>query len=119
MFSDPVSGAVVQKQMNMPFDLLLGRNTFELWAKFWPHHTDIWPEVRTATKYIASNTITAHEWQPSVFLTEITGKNHRTQADARMPSEYPKPAILNLGANNTQPRIPTNPSCHTRHTIGP
>lgn len=68
MFSDPVSGAAVKKQMSMPFDVLLGRNTFELWAKFWPQHGDIWPEVNTATKYVASNTITSHEWQPSVFL---------------------------------------------------
>lgn len=65
---DDVSSAAMKKQMNMPFDLLLGRKTFEIWAKFWPQHTDIWPGVKTATKYVASNTITSHEWQPSVFL---------------------------------------------------
>jgi dihydrofolate reductase len=68
MHSDPVSSAFVQKQMNTPFDLLLGRTTFELWAQFWPQHNDIWPAVNSATKYVASNTITSHEWQPSVFL---------------------------------------------------
>ena len=26
------------------------------------------PAVNTATKYVASNTMTSHEWQPSVFL---------------------------------------------------
>ena len=52
----------------MPFDLLLGRKTFELWAPYWPQHYDIWPSVKKATKYVASNTITSHEWQPSVFL---------------------------------------------------
>jgi dihydrofolate reductase len=67
-YRDPVSGAAVKKQMNMPFDLLLGRKTFELWAQFWPQNSDIWPEVNTATKYVASNTMTSHEWQPSVFL---------------------------------------------------
>jgi dihydrofolate reductase len=54
--------------MNTPFDLLLGRRTFELWAQFWPQHSDIWPEVNRATKYVASNTMTSHAWQPSVFL---------------------------------------------------
>ena len=54
--------------MNMPFDLLLGRKTFDLWAAFWPQQHDIWPAVNTATKYVASNTMTSHEWQPSVFL---------------------------------------------------
>jgi dihydrofolate reductase len=68
MHSDPVSSAAVKKQMNMPFDLLLGRKTFDLWAQYWPQHNDIWPAVNTATKYVASNTMTSHEWQPSVFL---------------------------------------------------
>jgi dihydrofolate reductase len=67
-YRDPVSSTAAQKQMNMPFDLLLGRRTFELWARFWPQHNDIWPAVNTATKYVASNTMTSHEWQPSVFL---------------------------------------------------
>jgi dihydrofolate reductase len=65
---DSVSSAAVKKQMNLPFDLLLGRITFELWASHWPQHNDIWPAVNTATKYIASSTMTSHAWQPSVFL---------------------------------------------------
>src|ERR1700756_1046306 len=74
-YRDDVSGATVKKQMNMPFDLLLGRRTFELWAGFWPQHNDIWPAVNTATKYVASNTLTSHEWKPSVFLSgDIAGK---------------------------------------------
>ena len=28
----------------------------------------MWPAVNTATKYVASNTLTSSEWQPSVFL---------------------------------------------------
>ena len=74
-YSDPMLAAVMKKQMNMPFDLLLGRNTFEIWAAYWPQHADAWPGVNTATKYVASNTITSHEWQPSVFLNgDIAGR---------------------------------------------
>ena len=54
--------------MNKPFDLLLGRKTFDIWAPYWPQHADAWPGVNTATKYVASNSMTSHEWQPSVFL---------------------------------------------------
>jgi dihydrofolate reductase len=67
-YSDEVLGTALRKQMNMPFDLLLGRKTFDIWAAYWPHHADIWQGVNTATKYVASNTMTSHEWQPSVFL---------------------------------------------------
>ena len=67
-YADPVQSALIRKQMSLPFDLLLGRRTFEIWAPYWPQHADVWPEVQTATKYVASNTLTAHEWGPSVFL---------------------------------------------------
>lgn len=74
-YSDAVIGKLLRRQMNMPFDLLLGRKTFEIWAHYWPGHVDIWPGVNTATKYVASNTVTSHEWQPSVFLSgDIAGK---------------------------------------------
>ena len=67
-YADPMLGTALRRQMNLPFDLLLGRKTFEIWAPYWPQHGDIWPGVNAATKYVASNTMTAHEWQPSVFL---------------------------------------------------
>ena len=66
--SDAASNTAMQKQMNVPFDLLLGRKTFDIWAKFWPQHGNFWPGVNTATKYVVSNTLASHEWQPSVFL---------------------------------------------------
>jgi dihydrofolate reductase len=67
-YSDEILGTALRKQMNSPFDLLLGRKTFDIWAQYWPQHADVWPGVNTATKYVASNILTSHEWQPSVFL---------------------------------------------------
>jgi len=66
---DEVSLAAIKKQMNTPCDLLLGRKTFDIWARFWPQHGDFWPGVNAATKYVASNTLTSHDWKPSVFLS--------------------------------------------------
>jgi|SRR5689334_50648 len=65
-YVDDVLGAALQKQIDVPFDLLLGRKTFDIWAAFWPQHN--WTGVNTATKYVASNTVTSSKWQPSVFL---------------------------------------------------
>ena len=67
-YSDQISGSLLRKQMDSPFDLLLGRKTFEIWEPYWPQHADAWPNVNTATKYVASNTRTSSQWQPSVFL---------------------------------------------------
>ena len=68
-YSDALLGTLLRRQMNLPFDLLLGRKTYEIWAPYWPHHGDIWPGANAATKYVASHTMTSGEWQPSVFLS--------------------------------------------------
>ncbi len=67
-YGDEVHSTLLRKQMSLPFDLLLGRTTFEIWEPYWPQHGDFWPGVNTATKYVASRTRTSSEWQPSVFL---------------------------------------------------
>ncbi len=67
-YSDDALDETMNKQMSLPFDLLLGRTTFDIWEPYWPQHTDIWPGAATATKYVASNTRTSSEWQPTVFL---------------------------------------------------
>jgi dihydrofolate reductase len=67
-YSDEILGTALRKRMNTPFDLVLGRKTFDIWAPYWPQHADAWPGVNAATKYVASNTMTSSAWQPSVFL---------------------------------------------------
>ncbi len=69
-YSDEILGTLLSRQMNMPFDLLLGRKTYEIWAPYWPKHADVWPGVNKATKYVASNTLTSGEWMPTVLLSE-------------------------------------------------
>lgn len=67
-YSDAVLGTALRRQMNLPFDLLLGRKTYDIWAPYWPQHGEAWPGVNTATKYIASTTLTSGDWQPCVIL---------------------------------------------------
>ena len=68
-YADEVTGAVVQERLAKPVDLLLGRKTFDGWETFWPTHSNFWPNVMTATKYVASNTRDSSAWQPTVFLS--------------------------------------------------
>lgn len=67
-YADPVLSAALRQQMSLPFDLLIGRKTFEIWAPYWPHHEHVWPNVNQATKYVVSSTLTVSEWQPTVFI---------------------------------------------------
>lgn len=68
-YADETTGAVVQERLAKPVDLLLGRKTFEVWENYWPTHSSFWPNVMTATKYVASNTRDTSDWQPTVFLS--------------------------------------------------
>jgi dihydrofolate reductase len=67
-YFDQYLGDVMTEQMNQPFDLLLGRKTFEIFASYWPHHEEDGAAINRATKYVVSNTLTSHEWKTSVFL---------------------------------------------------
>src|SRR6185436_10830467 len=51
-------------------DLLLGRKTFDIFAAYWPKHTDMWPGINDVTKYVVSNTLTENktDWPNVVFL---------------------------------------------------
>jgi dihydrofolate reductase len=68
-YFDEFLGDVMTEQMGQPFDLLLGRKTFEVFASYWPHHEEEGAGINKATKYVASNTLTTHEWEKSVFLS--------------------------------------------------
>jgi len=67
-YFDEFLGNVMAEQMSQPFDLLLGRKTFEIFASYWPQHVEEGPEINRATKYVVSNTLTSHDWGKSVFL---------------------------------------------------
>lgn len=68
-YTDEEAGAVIQTRLGKEVDLLLGRKTFDIWEPYWPTHSHFWPNVMTATKYVASNTRTSSDWQPTVFLS--------------------------------------------------
>src|SRR5215216_6006087 len=67
-YFDEFLGNVMTEQMDHPFDLLLGRKTFEIFASYWPQHPEEGAGINQATKYVASNTLTLHEWSKTVFL---------------------------------------------------
>jgi dihydrofolate reductase len=84
-YADEVTGAAVQERLAKPVDLLLGRKTFEGWETFWPTHSNFWPNVMTATKYVASNTRDSSDWQPSVFLSGDLAENVRQLKQSEGP----------------------------------
>jgi dihydrofolate reductase len=74
-YSDEVYGKVVQEELK-PADYLLGRRTFEIWARYWPHHGDFWPGINEGVKYVFSKSITKSDpkitgWRNSVVIKRV------------------------------------------------
>lgn len=67
-YHDDTVGKAIKRYLDEPCDLLLGRKTFDIWEPYWPNNSEHWPNVMTATKYVASNTRISSDWQPTVFL---------------------------------------------------
>jgi dihydrofolate reductase len=67
---DDVMGQRMGEAMSRPFDLLLGRKTYEIFAAHWPHAGDdpAAKALNTATKYVASRTLDKVEWANSILL---------------------------------------------------
>src|SRR3954454_8776289 len=67
---DDQMGEVMDAAMSTPFDLLLGRRTYDIFASFWPNA----PEeaggkpLNDATKYVASRGRPTLEWSRSVLI---------------------------------------------------
>jgi dihydrofolate reductase len=84
-FFDEFLGTVMGGQLSQPFDLLLGRKTFEIFASYWPRHPEEGAEINRATKYVASNTLKSHEWEKSVFLSGNVAQEIRTLKEGEGP----------------------------------
>jgi hypothetical protein len=72
---DDRMGQIMGKAMSTPFDLVLGRKTYDVFAAYWAHA----PEeagakpLNDATKYVASRGRPTLEWEKSVLIEGDAG----------------------------------------------
>ena len=71
-YADDFSNKILGEQMGMPFDLLLGRKTYDIWAAYWPKQDEasspIAASFRKATKYVVSSSSPKLDWANSVLI---------------------------------------------------
>ena len=67
---DEVMGQLMGEAMSAPFDLVLGRRTYDIFAAYWPHATDEdgAKPLNDATKYVASRGRPSLGWSRSVLI---------------------------------------------------
>lgn len=69
---DDLLGKMMDKQMGHPFDLLLGRKTYEIFAAYWPYVKDntIADKFNSTKKYVLSTTLTKLDWANSTLIAD-------------------------------------------------
>ena len=66
---DDRMGQVMADFMGRPFELLLGRKTYEIFAAHWPHSTEPGADtLNGARKHVASRTLKSVEWNNSTLI---------------------------------------------------
>jgi dihydrofolate reductase len=67
---DDLMGQVMDEAVSVPFDLLLGRKTYEIFAAHWPHMDDSMGRILNgARKFVVTSTLKSLAWQNSQRLT--------------------------------------------------
>jgi len=70
-FFDEIAGKEMGEQMTPPFDLLLGRKTYDIFASYWPHQSDdnlATVPFSKATKYVVSNGTVNTDWVETIQI---------------------------------------------------
>jgi dihydrofolate reductase len=67
---DERMGELMGEAMSSPFDLVLGRKTYDIFAAYWPHASDEdgAKPLNDATKYVASRSRPTLTWSESVLI---------------------------------------------------
>lgn len=77
-FWDETSGTLMGDQMSMPFDLLLGRKTYDIFAGYWPKQDPDGPVAdpfNSARKYVVSDSSPELTWDNSeVIYGDVVSK---------------------------------------------
>ncbi len=65
---DEVIGAEMSRQMVQPYDLLLGRITYDIFAEYWPRHPEEGLGLNKARKYVVSNGHVSEDWKETIQI---------------------------------------------------
>ncbi len=91
-YFDEVSGKEMGKQMKGEYDLLLGHKTYDIFAGYWPKHTETWPQVNKITKYVVSKTLKKSKWENTVIVKDTNELKKLKNSDG--------PALQVYGSGN-------------------
>src|SRR5437867_2103451 len=70
-YVDDSLGNIINEELSVPFDLLLGMRTYEIFAAYWPKHTGaIGGPFNKAKKYVVSDETVDLTWKESILISD-------------------------------------------------
>jgi dihydrofolate reductase len=71
-YFDDSAGKLMNEQMKEPFELLLGRKTYDIFSGYWPgpEHSEDWPGVNKTKKYVVSHKDLNLTWENSHLIKD-------------------------------------------------
>lgn len=69
---DKVADNIMDKYMAVPFELLLGRRTYDIFAAYWPHDKNeprVAKPFNSTKKYVVTHIPFKHSWNNSMLIT--------------------------------------------------
>lgn len=67
-YFDEELGSEMGRQMGQPFDLLLGKKTYDIFVSYWPDHPEEGEGINRATKYVVSDEEVNTDWKETVRI---------------------------------------------------
>jgi dihydrofolate reductase len=97
-YMDEVFGQAIDEMFSQPFELLLGRKTYEIFAAHWPYaeggdYDFIAKRFNSITKYVATRSTMELTWMGSVAL-------HDAAADVARLKREDGPALVTQGSSD-------------------
>ncbi|HTE57892.1 MAG TPA: dihydrofolate reductase family protein [Verrucomicrobiae bacterium] len=70
-YSDEAMAEIISKELSEPFDLLLGRKTYDIWNAYWPKQTGFVADpFNKAKKYVVSGKGVDLTWKESILISD-------------------------------------------------
>lgn len=102
-FDAPEAGALAVDAHTKGKDLILGRKTYDIWAAYWPLHSNpIADGINSATKYVATHHAGTLEWGPAEALGEDV------EAGLRQLKSSEGPDLICWGSSTVVPLLIAN-----------
>lgn len=85
-YFDEELGQEMNKQLGQPYDLLLGKKTYDIFAEHWPRHPEEDFGINKATKYVVTDNPVSTDWKETIQVKgDVVAEIRKLKAQDGLP----------------------------------